>query len=85
LRGYERSDFGDDLVAGTAVAFIALPPALAFGIASGATPSQGLVTAIVGGFLVSLLGGSRVQIAGPPVLSSPCSMPSSNAMASRIC
>ena len=54
-----------DLLAGLTVAIVALPLAMALGIASGATPSQGLVSAVVGGFLVSLLGGSRVQIGGP--------------------
>ena len=65
LRGYTREDFAADAASGTTVALVALPLAMAFGIASGVPPGQGLVTAIVGGFLVSLLGGSRVQIAGP--------------------
>lgn len=54
-----------DLLAGLTVAIVALPLAMALGIASGATPSQGLVAAVVGGFFISLLGGSRVQIGGP--------------------
>jgi SulP family sulfate permease len=54
-----------DLLAGLTVAIVALPLAMALGIASGATPNQGLVTAIVAGFVISLLGGSRVQIGGP--------------------
>jgi sulfate permease, SulP family len=54
-----------DLLAGLTVAIVALPLAMALGIASGATPSQGLVSAVVGGFFISLLGGSRVQIGGP--------------------
>jgi SulP family sulfate permease len=54
-----------DALAGLTVAIVALPLAMALGIASGATPNQGLVTAIIGGFLISLLGGSRVQIGGP--------------------
>jgi SulP family sulfate permease len=54
-----------DMLAGLTVAIIALPLAMALGIASGATPSQGLVSAVVGGFLISLLGGSRVQVGGP--------------------
>ena len=54
-----------DMLAGLTVAIVALPLAMALGIASGATPSQGLVSAVVGGFLISLLGGSRVQIGGP--------------------
>lgn len=53
------------MFAGLLVAIIALPLSIAFGIASGATPSQGLLTAVIGGFIVSFLGGSRVQIAGP--------------------
>ena len=54
-----------DVVAGLTVGVVALPLAMAFGIASGVTPQAGLYTAIVGGFLVSLLGGSRIQIGGP--------------------
>ena len=65
LRDYRRDDFVADLGAGVTVALVALPLAMAFGIASGVRPDQGIVTAIVGGLLVSLLGGSKVQIAGP--------------------
>ena len=65
LRSYSRDDFAKDLVAGLTVGIVALPLALAFGIASGVRPDQGLVTAIVAGFLISALGGSRVQIGGP--------------------
>lgn len=65
LRGYRRTDLSADLGAGLTVACVALPLAMAFGIASGVKPEQGLITAIVGGLLVSLLGGSRVQIGGP--------------------
>jgi SulP family sulfate permease len=54
-----------DALAGLTVAIVALPLAMALGIASGATPNQGLVTAVVAGFLISLLGGSRVQVGGP--------------------
>src|SRR5712671_426733 len=54
-----------ELLAGLTVAIVALPLAMALGIASGASPNQGLVTAIVAGLLISLLGGSRVQIGGP--------------------
>ena len=54
-----------DVLAGLTVAIVALPLAMALGIASGASPSQGLITAVVGGFLISLLGGSRVQVGGP--------------------
>jgi SulP family sulfate permease len=65
LKGYRREDFVADAGAGITVALVALPLAIAFGIASGVRPDQGIVTAIVGGLIVSLLGGSRVQIAGP--------------------
>ena len=63
--GYKREDFLADLGSGVTVALVALPLAMAFGIASGVRPDQGIVTAAVGGLIVSLLGGSRVQIAGP--------------------
>ncbi len=65
LRGYTRADFQGDLGAGLVVGIVALPLAIAFGIASGASPSAGITTAIIGGFLISALGGSRVQIGGP--------------------
>ena len=65
LHGYSSRQFASDLVAGLTVGLVALPLAMAFGIASGVTPQAGIYTAIVGGFLVSLLGGSRIQIAGP--------------------
>ena len=65
LRGYGREDLGADIASGVTVALVALPLAMAFAIASGVRPDQGIVTAIVGGLLVSLFGGSRVQIAGP--------------------
>ncbi|SMY08778.1 SulP family inorganic anion transporter [Flavimaricola marinus] len=65
LASYDRQQFGNDLLAGMTVAMVALPLSLAIAIASGAGPEKGLVTAIVGGFLISLLGGSRVQIGGP--------------------
>ena len=64
-RHYSRARFWADLAAGLTVGVVALPLALAFGIASGVTPEQGLVTAIVAGLLISLLGGSSVQIGGP--------------------
>ncbi|MPT47941.1 MAG: STAS domain-containing protein [Sphingobium sp.] len=63
--GYSLSQFRDDAIAGLTVAIVALPLAMALGIASGASPDKGLVTAIVAGFLISALGGSRVQIGGP--------------------
>ncbi|WP_448578816.1 SulP family inorganic anion transporter [Thermaurantiacus sp.] len=65
LPGYSGPDFVADLLAGITVAMVALPLSLAIAIASGAPPATGLVTAIVGGFLISALGGSRVQIGGP--------------------
>ncbi len=65
LPSYTRSDFGADFVAGLTVGLVALPLAMAFGIASGVTPQAGIYTAILGGLLVSLLGGSRIQIGGP--------------------
>jgi len=63
--GYSRSDLTRDTLAGVVVGIVALPLAIAFGIASGVRPEQGLYTAIVAGFLISLLSGSRVQIGGP--------------------
>jgi SulP family sulfate permease len=65
LRGYSMRAFVKDLIAGITVGVVALPLAMAFGIASGVSPERGLVTAIIAGFLVSALGGSRVQIGGP--------------------
>ena len=65
LKDYNRETFLGDLVAGVIVGVVALPLAIAFAIASGVTPDRGLWTAIVAGFLISLLGGSRVQIGGP--------------------
>jgi SulP family sulfate permease len=63
--GYSRKQFYSDLAAGTTVGIVALPLAIAFAIASGVKPEQGLFTAIVAGFVISLLGGSRAQISGP--------------------
>src|SRR6202522_3658600 len=65
LRTYSRRDFGADLLAGLTVGLVALPLAMAFGIASGVTPQAGIYTAVVAGFLISALGGSRTQIGGP--------------------
>src|SRR5438477_12849784 len=65
LSGYNRRQLARDSIAGVIVGIVALPLAIAFAIASGVTPDRGLWTAIVAGFLVSALGGSRVQIAGP--------------------
>ena len=63
--GYRFADFRADLVAGLTVAIVALPLAMAIAIASGTTPDKGLITAVVAGFLISALGGSRFQIGGP--------------------
>lgn len=65
LRGYDRPRFLADLGAGATVGIVALPLAMAFAIASGVKPEQGLYTAIIAGFLISALGGSAVQIGGP--------------------
>jgi SulP family sulfate permease len=64
-KGYSPSSFGKDCVAGLTVGIVALPLAMAFSIAAGGTPAQGLYTAIWAGFFISLLGGSRYQIGGP--------------------
>lgn len=63
--GYSAATFRADAIAGLTVAIVALPLAMALGIASGASPDKGLVTAVVAGFLISALGGSRVQVGGP--------------------
>jgi len=65
LQTYTRADLIGDVTAGVTVGLVALPLAMAFGIASGVTPQAGLYTAIVGGLLVALLGGSRLQVSGP--------------------
>ncbi|MDP2058179.1 MAG: SulP family inorganic anion transporter, partial [Flavobacteriaceae bacterium] len=63
--GITFKQFSKDLIAGVIVGIVALPLAIAFAIASGVSPEKGLITAIIAGFLISLLGGSRVQIGGP--------------------
>jgi len=65
LKHYNKQKFTADFMAGIIVGIVALPLAIAFGIASGVTPEQGIITAIVAGFLISAFGGSRVQIGGP--------------------
>jgi SulP family sulfate permease len=65
LKGYNREKFTKDLMAGIIVGIVALPLAIAFGIASGVSPEKGLFTAVIGGFIVSFLGGNTVQIGGP--------------------
>ena len=63
--GYGVADFRADVMSGLTVAIVALPLSMAIAIASGVTPDRGLYTAVIGGFIVSLLGGSRFQIGGP--------------------
>src|SRR6266700_1506131 len=65
LRGYDRHKFLSDLLAGVTVVLVALPLAMAFAISSGVSPQAGLYTAVVAGFLISALGGSKTQIGGP--------------------
>jgi len=65
LKGYTKKQFTADLIAGIIVGIVALPLAIAFAIASGVSPEKGLYTAIIAGFIISALGGSRVQIGGP--------------------
>lgn len=65
LKGYNRHQFTKDVLAGLIVGIVALPLAIAFAIASGVSPEKGLVTAVIAGFVISALGGSRVQIGGP--------------------
>ena len=62
LASYSKEKFTKDLMAGIIVGIVALPLAIAFGIASGVSPEKGLITAIIGGFIVSFLGGNSVQI-----------------------
>src|SRR5258706_15372517 len=65
LRDYSREKFLRDVLAGLTVGIVALPLAIGLGIASGVSPGTGIYTAIIGGFIVSAFGGSRVQIGGP--------------------
>ncbi|MBR7170855.1 MAG: sodium-independent anion transporter, partial [Prevotella sp.] len=65
LKNYNRKTFMADLMAGVIVGIVALPLAIAFGIASGVTPEKGIITAIVAGLIISVFGGSKVQIGGP--------------------
>ncbi|MES1224386.1 MAG: SulP family inorganic anion transporter, partial [Bacteroidota bacterium] len=65
LKDYNRQKFVKDVLAGVIVGIVALPLAIAFAIASGVSPEKGLFTAIIAGFIISALGGSRVQIGGP--------------------
>ena len=65
LKDYNKQKFGQDALAGLITGIVALPLAIAFGIASGVSPEKGIITAIVAGFIISVLGGSKVQIGGP--------------------
>ena len=65
VKSYSRDKFSADVMAGIIVGIVAIPLAIAFGIASGVGPAEGLVTAILAGLLISLFGGSKVQIGGP--------------------
>src|SRR6185437_4996377 len=65
LKNYTKEQFFKDLTAGVIVGIVALPLAIAFAIASGVSPEKGIFTAIIAGFIISALGGSRVQIGGP--------------------
>lgn len=65
LKGYNKTTFMSDLMAGVIVGIVALPLAIAFAIASGVSPEKGIITAVIAGFIVSALGGSKVQIGGP--------------------
>ena len=65
LKNYSKELFMADLMAGIIVGIVALPLAIAFGIASGVSPEKGIITAIIAGFIISLMGGSKVQIGGP--------------------
>ena len=65
IKGYNTKQLVSDITAGVIVAIIALPLSIALALASGVGPEQGIYTAIIAGFVISLLGGSRVQIAGP--------------------
>ncbi len=65
IKNYDRKTFVADLMAGVIVGIVALPLAIAFGIASGVSPEKGIITAIVAGLMISLFGGSKVQIGGP--------------------
>ena len=65
LKNYSKANLMTDVMAGIIVGIVALPLAIAFGIASGVSPEKGIITAIVAGFIISFLGGSKVQIGGP--------------------
>ena len=81
LKNYSKELFMADLMAGIIVGIVALPLAIAFGIASGVSPEKGIITAIIAGFIISMLGGSKVQV--PRELLSSLSMASSSNMEKR--
>ena len=71
LREYSKKNLSADVMAGIIVGIVALPLAIAFAIASGVSPEKGIITAVIAGFIISVFGGSKVQIGGPTgVLSS---------------
>ena len=65
LKNYGKQQFTADMMAGVIVGIVAIPLAIAFGIASGVGPTEGLITAIIAGFIISAFGGTKVQIGGP--------------------
>ena len=65
LRGYNKENLSADAMAGVIVGIVALPLAIAFAIASGVSPEKGIITAVIAGFIISVFGGSKVQIGGP--------------------
>lgn len=65
LRGYNKENLSADVMAGVIVGIVALPLAIAFAIASGVSPEKGIITAVIAGFIISVFGGSKVQIGGP--------------------
>ena len=72
LKNYSKEAFLSDLMAGIIVGIVALPLAIAFGIASCVSPEKGIITAIIAGFIISFLGGSKVQIGGPKIGRASC-------------
>lgn len=84
IKDYSKGQFIKDLVAGVIVAIIALPLSIALAIASGVNPEQGLYTAVVAGFFISFLGGSRFRLVDLPQPSLSSSMASSPSMAWRV-
>ena len=83
LKNYSKELFMADLMAGIIVGIVALPLAIAFGIASGVSPEKGIITAIIAGFIISLMGGSKVRLEDRPVRSSSLSMASSSNTVNR--